>query len=1043
MLQQNRRPARAALVPFADAVEAQAGAPGASPFYRCLNGQWSFHLAAAPEEVPAGFFRPDFPAHDWAHIPVPSNWQMHGFGHPLYVNLLYPFPVEIPRVPRENPTGCYRRAFTVPAAWEGMRVTLRFGGVNSAFYVWVNGEQVGYSQGAHLPSEFDITDLVRDGENVLAVQVMQYSDGSYMEDQDYWRLSGIFRNVALLATPPVHVSDVRVRTTFDAAYTDATLDVRVTVKHDGSRAGKPGLRLTLADDAGAVVGTWETALKVAPGDEVDFDLVEKIAAPRQWSAEDPYLYGLTVETLDGGAVTEARHLHVGFRQIEVKDYALLVNGKPVKLRGVNRHEIHPDLGQAINYASMVKDAELMKQYNVNCVRTSHYSNDPRWFDLCDRYGIYVIDEADLECHGFCLTGNWNEISEHPDWKDAYVERATRMVERDKNHPSIIWWSLGNESGYAANHHAMIDAIRALDPTRMVHYEGCAAFGTNDEGKVGYECWNDATTAHYPEGPDVISFMYASLDTMEKLGKKAPGDPDGRPVYLCEYLHAMGNGCGSFKEYWDLIYRYPRLIGGCIWQWVDHGLRRETDGKTWFAYGGDYGDMPNDGNFHIGGLVGPDREVHTSLIEYKTWLQPVEVVSADLAKGTVTLRNRFDHLTLDALALRWSVVREGVTLQEGTAALPAIAPWTTAEITLPLAATTGEAMLNLSFVRLASAPWAAAGFEQAFVQLPMPATAIAVPAISLGALPALHAVETGHTLRVTGEDLRVEFDLRAGLLTRFARAGQELLLSGPRVQIWRAPVDNEAHQANGWRQWGYHRMLWEARDVRVLGGPAQATQIAVQGVLRAYGNKARFGVEQVYTVYGSGDVLLATTVTPDVPKDAPQLPRIGLELVLPEAYAAFSWYGLGPHECYPDRCTSGRLGVFHSTVAAEYVPYVTPQHHGTKMDCRWATLTDLRGVGLFVGGSPTIHVTASPYTQAMLESARHLHELAPSGTTVLQLDHKTNGVGNGTLAPATLDAYRVPLEPATFTVRLAPAMLEALPAPIQATRVPAEPMLVGV
>lgn len=1040
LLSRGREPSRAALLPYADEATALSGAPGSSPYYRCLNGLWSFSYVECVDDVPAYFTDPAFSAEEWTTIPVPSNWQMQGYGKPLYVNLLYPYPVNIPHVPKQNPVGCYRRYVTLPADWDGMSVFLRFEGVNSAFYVWVNGELAGYSQGAHLPSEFNITTLLHPGENLLAVQVFQYSDGSYMEDQDYWRFSGIFRDVTLIATPLLHLRDIRVRTTFDSTYQDAILQVCCQVKNETTASGNYLLHFRLRDAHGAMLHEWTRPMTAPPaGEETTIEFAESIAAPHQWSADDPYLYTLTAELLDAtGTTKETRCLHVGFRQIEVKERALLVNGLPVKLRGVNRHEIHPDLGQAINHASMVQDARLMKQHNINCVRTSHYSNDPRWFDLCDHYGIYVIAEADLECHGFCLTGNWNEISDNPAWKDAYIERATRMVERDKNHPSIIWWSLGNESGFGANHLAMISAMKMLDPTRMVHYEGSASAGKSDEHE-GYACWEDAG-ARYPQGPDVISFMYASVENLERMAKE-PEIRDARPLFLCEYLHAMGNGCGSFKEYWDIIYQYPALAGGCIWQWVDHGLRRKTDGKTWFAYGGDYGDEPNDGNFCIGGLVGPDREIHSSLIEYKWWLQPVELLSTDLANGIITLRNRFDHLTLAALSCRWTVVCNGQLLQEGVVALPALNPWQTGDILIPFtlpASTPGtEYQLNLSFTRNTSVLWADAGFEMAFLQLALPVKALPMPGLKLSRMPSLAIEESSRAILITGEDFSLTFNSRAATITRWLSAGINLLLDGPRVQLWKAPVDNERPLVSEWQRFGYHRLIWETHAVRLTAIQPAEVSIDVDGLLNTYGNKMRFRVQQRWSIYGSADVLLTTTITPEEAMDWPTLPRIGLELLLPDAYEQYSWFGLGPHECYPDRRHSGRLGVYHSTVTDEFVNYVTPQHHGEKLDARWATLTDLRGNGLFVGGHPTIHVNASHYTQAMLEHARHMHDLKPMEATILQLDHAINGVGNGTLAPVTLPAYRIPVAPVTFTVRLAPAHLEILPASLQAHRQPEE------
>jgi len=1012
-LQRNRERAHATLLPYPDEATAASGEPGASPFYRLLSGDWLFAYAESPQQAPEGFERDDCDTSAWNYLPVPSNWQMHGYGRPMYVNLLYPIPVDPPHVPQQNPVGCYRQTFMAPAAWEDRQVFLRFDGVNSAFYVWCNGQPVGYSQGTHLPSEFNLTPYLRAGENLLAVQVFQWSEACYIEDQDYWRLSGIFRDVHLYATSGVHVRDVRIRTPFDAAYRDATLDVRALVANYSEAAAQGyTVQLRLCDaDGNDVCAGQATVGAIAEGGEAAAECHLPVRAPHQWSAEDPYLYTCFVALCaPDGTVSEVERFTVGFRQVEVKDRVLLINGRPVKLRGVNRHEIHPDLGQAVNLESMITDVTLMKRHNINCVRTSHYSNDPRWFDLCDRYGIYVVGEADLECHGFCLTGDWNETSDNPLWKDAYVERAERMVERDKNHPSIIWWSLGNESGWGQNHLAMIEWIHANDPTRLVHYEGAA--------------WkSDSEKAYYPPETDVISHMYPSLELIEEIGKGWLDDP--RPYYMCEYTHAMGNGCGSLQDYWDIIYKYPRLTGGCIWQWVDHGLRQYTeDGREWFAYGGDFGDMPNDGNFCIGGLVSPDREVHSSLIEYKTVLQPVVVQAVDLQAGTVKLHNRFDFLALDTLHCRWTLCRDGERLQEGICALPAVAPGDEAEITLPYTLPAGtpgaEYQLNLSFTLAQSTVWAACGYEVAFVQFAVPVTVPQVPYLAIDRLPRLNFAQSEDILAIIGEEFRLAFDRRHGRIVAWQGAGTDLLLlAGPRLNLWRAPVDNEVHQAKIWRDAGYDRLIHHTRRTELTEIAPGALRVEVDALLNAYGNKTRFEVAYRYTIYGSGDILIETTVTPGGRTDLPPLPRIGLQLRMPDTFERFDWYGLGPHECYSDRRTSGRLGIYQSTVTDEFVNYVTPQEHGNKLDVRWATFTDLRSRGLFVAGCPTLNVSAHHYRTEDLEQAKHMHELTPRAETVVNLDYRQSGVGNGSLAPATLPPYLIQPEPVTFTIRLAP------------------------
>ena len=1022
VLHRNRLCPRASMTVFADKASAVAGEASGSPFYRLLSGDWQFLYCATPRQVPEDFACacPPADAPAWDTLPVPSNWQMHGYGRPMYVNLLYPIPVDPPNVPQDNAVGCYRRTFVLPEGWGGRRIFLRFDGVNSAYYAYLNGQLVGFSKGTHLPAEFDVTSLVRPGENVLAVQVFRWCDNTYMEDQDYWRLSGIFRDVHLYSTPELHIRDARVRTTFDEAWRDATMEVRTDlVNYAALPSEAASVQLELLDNQGRQVACTSqgcTALAAGAQGAVEFRI--PVASPHQWTAETPYLYTLLLSLLDiEDHLLEIQSVSVGFRQVQVKDRVFLVNGKPVKLKGVNRHEIHPDLGQAVSYESMVEDIVLMKRHNINTVRTSHYSNDTRWLDLCDRYGIYVVGEADLECHGFVLTGDWNQISDDPVWKAAYVDRAERMVQRDKNHPSIVWWSLGNESGYGCNHLAMIDWIRANDPTRLIHFE--TATGPpppNFDLKV------------FRDNPDVISHMYASVDLVEQIA----GWDDPRPFFLCEYNHAAGNGCGNLQEYWDVIYRHDRLAGGCIWQWCDHGLRQhDQDGRQWFAYGGDFGDQPNDGDFCIGGLVGPDRKPHTSLVEYKAVLAPVNVEAVDLSAGVLRLTNRWDFLPLSELRCRWSVRRDGDQIvQQGALAMPDVPPRGQAELTVPyhLPRGTGEYHLDLTFHLVRATPWAPAGFELGFAQFalptdntaPAPDTADAV--VTRPGMAKVKVRQDAKAIEVTGETFTVRFGRERGSILSWRAGGVELLLEGPRLQVYRA----ERHHSfrNEWKKAGLDRLLHNVRRVEVTAEQASSARIEIDAVLNAYGNKTRFDVRYVYTVFGSGEILLETAVTPG--PGLPVLGRVGLELVLPGAMANFAWLGLGPHECYSDRRSSGRLGLYRGTVQAEFVDYVVPQENGNKMDCRWATLSDLRGRGLRVAGQPTINVSAQHYRVEEIDAARHQNELpdyGPGGETppitVLHLDHRAAGVGNQNLGPATLEKYQIKPEPMTFAVQLMP------------------------
>ncbi len=590
LLQREREPARATCVPFADAETALTGERGASSCFKLLDGNWRFHYATSPTGVPRGFEQESYAVEGWDMLPVPSNWQMHGYGKPNYTNVAYPYPVDPPRVPQENPVGCYRRDFTIPAAWHDGQVFLVFEGVDSAFYVWVNGWQVGYSQGAHLPSEFNITPYVRPGENTLAVQVLQWSDGSYLEDQDMWRMSGIFRDVYLVSTPNLHLRDVRIRTALDAQYVDATLQVSMTVKNyaKGAAAGC-SIQASLLDSADHTLLSRDISVGAIEAEgELCVDFAAPVSAPRLWNAETPHLYTLLLSlATPDGCVREVQRWPVGFRQVEMKKQRVLINGVPITIKGVNRHDTHPDLGHTVPLETMLRDIALMKQHNINAVRTSHYPNDPRWLDLCDEYGLYVIDEADLETHGMI---ELSRLSSDPAWEAAYLDRAERLVERDKNHPSVIMWSLGNESGYGQNHVKMAEWIHAADPTRLVHYEGATGWA-NPAQLIPNGC------------VDVVSVMYPTVETLIAEGERTD---DPRPYFMCEYAHAMGNGPGNLKEYWEAIYRYDRLLGGCIWEWVDHGIRRQAaDGEEWFAYGGDFDDQPNDGNFCIDGLNFPD------------------------------------------------------------------------------------------------------------------------------------------------------------------------------------------------------------------------------------------------------------------------------------------------------------------------------------------------------------------------------------------------------------------------------------------------------
>jgi len=1015
LLERNREPAHATLLPYPDAESALTGERGASPFFKLLNGNWQFFYAPTPVDVPEGFEASDYDASLWDSISVPSNWQMLGYGKPNYTNVRYPYPVEPPYVPNENPVGVYRRTFVLPTGWSGKEVFLHFAGVNSAFYVWVNGQMAGFSKGAHLPAEFRVTPCVQPGENVVAVQVYQWSDGAYLEDQDMWRLNGIFRDVYLVATPSVHLRDVRVRTILDSTYTDATLDLRVAVRNYGAVAAA-GYRVaaTLLTPCGCTVveGELGTAA-VDGGGEAAVEAKFPVAAPKKWSAEEPYLYTLLL-TLTGpdGAVVEVERVNVGFRSVEIRDAQLWVNGVSIKLEGVNRHDTHPDLGHAVTIEGMILDIVTMKRHNINTVRTSHYPNDPRWLDLCDQYGLYVIDEADLETHGFETVGNVSQLSEDLEWEAAYLDRAVRMVERDKNHPSIIFWSLGNESGYGRNHTAMANWIHAADPTRYVHYEGAFRHGREYDNNLATEL-------------DMISQMYP---TVERIIREGERKDDPRPYFMCEYAHAMGNGPGNLKEYWDAIRSYPRLIGGCVWEWVDHGIRQHTeDGEEWFAYGGDFNDHPNDGNFCVDGLNWPDRIPYPGLIELKKVLEPVTVEAADLKAGTVLIGNRYAFRSLKHLEGSWRVLRDGEVLQQGRLPELHVPAGTKETFTLPYrlprVVPGATYWLELHFTLAGDTLWASRGFELAWAQLELPVAKVEAPVLAVAGMAPM-TVETGkRAIVVTGEEFKVVFDTFTGTIAEWVYQGMSLLAAGPKLNVWRAPTDNDVHMAVEWRKAGYDRLQHRISRVEVVRQLPQAVQIEVDDTLAGYFLRPVLTCTYRYTVYGSGDVVIDTHVKPQQ-ADLPVLPRLGLQLMLNDGFDRFAWYGRGPHENYVDRKESAPVGIYSGTVKDQYVPYVFPQENGNKSDVRWAAVTDIRGNGLLATGTTLLNVSAHHYTTEDLTKAKHTYELAPRPETVLNLDYAQCGLGSNSCGPRPLAQYMLMPAETAFSVRLKPFSVDA-------------------
>jgi beta-galactosidase len=981
-----------------------------------LSGSWRFRLSPRAD-ADDGFADPGFDDTGWATLPVPSHWQLHGYGAPAYTNVVYPFPVDPPHVPTGNPTGDYRVGLRLPEGWTAERTVLRFEGVDSEFRVWLNGRALGGSTGSRLPAEFDATAALAPpgGDNLLAVRVRQWSAASYLEDQDMWWLSGVFREVRLLARPAGAIDDWLVHAGYDHETGAGTLRVEASVP----------ARLTVP----------ELGVDVAAGDTVRLPAVEP------WSAESPRLYDGQLASA-GERVT----LRIGFRTVAVRDGLLTVNGRRVLFRGVNRHEFHPDLGRALGEDVMLADVLLMKRHNLNAVRTSHYPPHPRFLELCDTYGLYVVDECDLETHGFEPVGWRGNPADDPRWRDALVDRMRRMVERDKNRPSVVMWSLGNESGTGANLAAMAAWARERDPSRPLHYEG------------------DRSCADV----DVYSRMYPTHAEVDRIGRREeePLDDPGldarrraMPFILCEYGHAMGNGPGGLWEYQDLFERHPRCQGGFVWEWIDHGLRARTaDGAEFFAYGGDFGEPLHDGNFVADGLLFPDRTPSPGLAELKKVVEPVRI-TADPAGG-IRVANLHDFRDLSHLAFAWHLEEEGLPVASGPLEVPPLAPGSAATVDLPpLPPTTAESWLTVRAVLATDHPWAPAGHEIAWGQLPVTPT-LPEPGHTPDPEPG-HTPdpEPGHTpdpeprgthpvpgrvprwgsVAQAGEEagpvvhrprdpldprgpLHVElgsgsFDAATGRLVRIG----DLPVDGPLLDLWRAPTDNDrGHHGEAveplWRRVGLDRLQHRVDEVAV-GDDALVVRARVAPAGTDLGVVASYRWSAV-----PGGLRLEVGVVPEGDWPCP-LPRVGLRMAVPAGLRRVEWFGRGPGEAYADTGRAARVGRFAATVEELQTPYLYPQENGSRAGVRWATLTDGDGNGIRAEGEPTFDLTARPWTSEQLDAARHPTDLHPGDRVWVNLDLAQQGIGSASCGPGVLPAYRLDPAPASFTVRLYPAPAE--------------------
>lgn len=982
-----REPPRAWYLPYSDAASARAGLE--SERQQSLNGTWRFHYAPSLDEAPEDFYLPAFDVAAWDRIEVPGHWQLQGYGRPHYTNVPYPFPVDPPHVPDENAVGSYRTEFELdPESLQDV-LYLRFEGVDSAFECWLNGIPLGASKGSRLAAEFRLNDAACAGTNTLAVRVYQWSDGSYLEDQDMWWLSGIFRDVYVLRRPVVHLWDLAIDQDFDPDTQTGRFGARLAIRNNGGARASRTIRWRLWTPDGLTAAEGQETVRVGRGDEATATLAAEIPGALPWTAETPALYGVTVELLRGAKVEEAVHQPVGFRRVEIRDGLLRVNGVAIRFKGVNRHEFHPERGRAIPLAAMVDDLRLMKQHNLNAIRTSHYPNDPRFLALCDRFGFYVIDEADLETHGMQWAGDWDRLSRDPAWHAAFVDRMERMVERDKNHPSVVAWSLGNESGFGAGHVAMADWTHRRDPSRPVHYEG------DREAKVA----------------DLFSTMYTSIPELERLGRRRLS----KPHILCEYAHAMGNGPGNLDEYWALFYRYPRLQGGFVWEWCDHGIALGPRGR--YGYGGDFGDQPNDGHFVIDGLVFPDRTPSPGLAALKHAVQPVEV-RWDAARKRLRVRNRLDFADLRGLLLHWALHRDGRMVRSGIVTLPSVPAGRERSLDLPVAdALTGtdEEVLGLSFRLGRSTPWAEAGHEVASDDLVLHRDPVAP--LEAGGPPRDLRVKTGQAvseLAFQGQEL--SFATASGELRGWRMREKPLILRGPKVNLWRAPIDNDVRLEGEWRRLGIDRL-----QERSIDSAIDLTADAARVVRRIRLGPPRLawgiGVVMIYRIAENGDVVIGIEANPE--GDGPAVwPRFGVVLEIAPDLVEAVWYGRGPGETYADSLSHARIGCFRQSVDDLATPYVFPQENGNHAETRWLTLTAPNGVGIAVTGTPRLEFSLHRHDAHALDRARHQEELSRvEDRLFLYLDFAQHGLGSASCGPGALPQYTLTPRAIQWQLRL--------------------------
>jgi beta-galactosidase len=998
----NKEKARAAFFAYRNEKKAILNDKADSPYHINLNGTWKFNWVRKPADRPVDFYKTNYDVSKWDNIKVPAHWELEGYGVPIYTDVSYPFPNNEPFIPHDyNPVGSYKRNFTIPKNWKGEEIYIHFGGVRSAAYVWVNGKKVGYTQGSKTPAEFNLTKYVKPGKNQLAVEIYRFSDGSYLEDQDYWKVSGFERDVYLYARPKTHIRDFFVQAGLDDTYTDGEFSLDVKVNHEKENSVNRTVAVKVMDGKKALIDlTLESNLK--KGDNL-FSYKGEIPNVRKWTAETPNLYALQIELKSGNKTIEVIRRKIGFRTSEIKNGLLQINGVPITIRGVNRHEHDMHNGRVITEKSMIQDILLMKQFNINAVRNSHYPNRERWYELCDEYGLYMVDEANIEAHGCEPYNKEKTLADKPHWKKAFMDRTVSMLERDKNYTSIIIWSLGNETGKGRNFHATYKWIKERDKSRPVQSE--------DSGREF--------------NTDIFCPMYDRMWEMIKYVEHV----QKRPLIQCEYAHAMGNSVGNLKDYWDLIYKHRQLQGGFIWDWVDQTFRKVNEkGDTIFAYGGDMGvyKVQNDSNFCANGLVAADRKLHPHIWEVKKVYQPIAIKKIDHSANQFQLINRYDFINLDDVKISWTLKEDAKKIANGTVNATALAAHQsrTFSIDLPeIEAKAGkEYFILFEAHSTVKQPMVPKGHRIAWEQFQLPIHK-KVKATDAKTLADLKVKEKQDEIIIEGNKFKLTISKENGSLTSYKVDGTELIEKGLEPFFWRAVTDNDL--GNGtparckvWKDAGEKRKLV---STHVNQNISQQIEVLVKLDLPTVSSK----YESKYIISGNGDVEIQNTYTP-MSNDIPMMPRLGMQMQLPKEFSQLEWFGRGPQESMWDRKSGAMVDHYKGTVWEQYHPYVRPQETGNKTDVRWMALTNKNGKGLMAIGAPLLSSSALAFDYKELyhggkdKPNKHGNAIRQGDVISFQIDYKQMGVGGDNSWGAPVHAeYSIPSQPYQYSFILRP------------------------